>query len=315
VSGALTEKKDNLNDGSKPSAIFGYLTAICFIPMVFYCEWVMSKNSRDSLRSEVPGSAGEVGKLAGQVAACDTDGKDRLISELRDAISARDDFLAVVAHELRNPLTPILLCAQLLRHAEESGNRSKWLTELDRLERLIKHFASRTQMLLEVSRISTGKFQLEGAELNLSAVVADAVNDFRPIISRSGSEMITSIEEGIVTVTDPIVISEIVENLLSNAAKYGQGKPIEFILSAAGGLARIVVRDNGIGIKAADLDRIFGRFERAVRREEYSGFGIGLWLVRNLAESMGGSITVVGNVGEGSVFTVSIPIKAKEIHE
>jgi len=275
----------------------------------------MSKNSQDRLQSEVPGSDDETGKVSREMGGCETDAKDRLINELREAISARDDFLAVVAHELRNPLTPILLCAQLLRQAEGSGNRSKWLTELDRLERLIKHFASRTQMLLEVSRITTGKFQLAGIEINLSAVVADAVNDFRPIITRSGSEMTTSIEEGIKTITDPIVISEIVENLLSNAAKYGQGKPIEFILSAAGGLARIVVRDNGIGIKAADLDRIFGRFERAVRREEYSGFGIGLWLVRNLAESMGGSISVVGNVGEGSVFTVSIPIKAKEIHE
>jgi two-component system, OmpR family, sensor kinase len=275
----------------------------------------MSKNSCDRSRPEAAGSKDEIENAAPPKAACPPDDKDRLIEELREAISTRDDFLAIVAHELRNPLTPILLCAQLLRHAEESGNRSKWLTELDRLERLIKHFASRTQVLLEVARITTGKFQLECNQLNLSEVVADTVNDYRPIIARSGSAMITSIEAGITTAGDPMVIAEIVENLLSNAAKYGRGKPIELSLSEVEGLARLVVRDNGIGIVAADQERIFGRFERAVRREAYSGFGIGLWLVRNLAESMGGSITVAGSVGEGSVFTVTIPIKAKEINE
>jgi two-component system OmpR family sensor kinase len=275
----------------------------------------MSNNPCDGSRPEAAGSKDEIENAAGKMSACTGDAKDRLIEELRESITTRDDFLAIVAHELRNPLTPILLCAQLLRHAEESGNRSKWLAELARLERLIKHFASRTQMLLEVARITTGKFQLESTELNLSEVVGDAVSDYRPIIARSGSSISTSIEEGIRTAGDPMVISEIVENLLSNAVKYGQGKPIELILSEVEGLARLVVRDNGIGILAADQERIFGRFERAVRREAYSGFGIGLWLVRNLAESMGGSIAVVGNVGRGSVFTVSIPIKAKEINE
>jgi two-component system OmpR family sensor kinase len=273
----------------------------------------MVKN--DGWLPEARGLNADVEKLSASEAATTSEAKDKLIDELREAITARDDFLAIVAHELRNPLTPILLCAQHLRRAKESGSRSKWLTELDRLERLIKHFASRTQMLLEVARITTKKFKSDEIELNLSQLIADIVNDYRPMIVRSGSEIITLIEKELTATADPMVISEILENLLSNAIKYGKGNPIELTLTSIDELVQIIVRDNGIGIAPVDQERIFNRFERAIRHGPNSGFGIGLWLVRNLAESMGGSITVVGNVGQGSVFTVSLPIKAKEIHE
>ena len=122
----------------------------------------------------------------------DVAAKDRLIEELREAVTARDDFLAVAAHELKNPLTPIMLSLELVRMAEKFGNRSQSSAELDRLERLIKHFASRTHMLLEVAQISSKKLQLEAAELNLSELVADVVNDYNLLIVRSGSVMISS---------------------------------------------------------------------------------------------------------------------------
>src|SRR3977135_4217931 len=92
--------------------------------------------------------------------------------------------------------------------------------ELDRLERLIKHFASRTLMLLEVAQISSKKFQLEPAELNLSELVANVVSDYMPLVARSGSEMITSIQNEIVGFVDRLAVSGIVENLLTNAVKY-----------------------------------------------------------------------------------------------
>jgi two-component system, OmpR family, sensor kinase len=245
----------------------------------------------------------------------DVAAKDRLIEELREAVTARDDFLAMAAHELKNPPTPIMLSLELVRLAEKSGNRSQSSAELDRLERLIKHFASRTHMLLEVAQISSKKLQLEAAELNLSELVADVVNDYNLLIARSGSVMISSIQNEIVGLFDRMAVSRIVENLLTNAVKYGRGKPIELTLTAASGIAQIIVRDNGIGIADGDKERIFNRFERAVSRDTHSGFGVGLWLVRNLAESMDGSITVIGESGVGSTFTVNLPIKRKEIYE
>jgi two-component system, OmpR family, sensor kinase len=233
---------------------------------------------------------------------------DKLIEELREAIRVRDDFLAIATHELRNPLTPILLGLQLIRAAEKSKAGAKLMHELDRLERQIKHFVARTNTLLEVAQITSGKFHLDPSKLNLSELIAEVVNDYTPLAVRSGSELSLNVQNDVIAILDRTAVSGIVENLLSNAIKYGQGKPIEIALTATAEMARITVRDNGIGIDEKDQARIFERFERAVGRQVQSGFGIGLWLSRSFVELMGGSITVFGEPGAGSVFTVSLPL-------
>jgi two-component system OmpR family sensor kinase len=245
----------------------------------------------------------------------DGDARDRLIEELREAIRARDDFLAIATHELRNPMTPILLCLQLIRMAEQTQDSAKVMHELDRLERQIKHFIARTNILLEVAQVTSGKFQLDPSAVNLSELIGGIVNDYMPLVARSGSELMVDIQNNVVASVDPMAVSEIVENLLSNAVKYGQGKPIEIKLAATSEMAQISVRDNGIGIDEKDKTRIFERFERAVGRQVQSGFGIGLWLSRSFAELMGGRITVFGKPGAGSRFTVSLPIELGKNHE
>ena len=240
---------------------------------------------------------------------------DKLIEELREAIRVRDDFLAIATHELRNPLTPILLGLQLIRAAEKSKDGAKLMHELDRLERQIKHFVARTNTLLEVAQITSGKFHLDPSKLNLSELIADVVNDYMPLAVRSGSELSVNVQNDVIGLFDRTAMSGIVENLLSNAIKYGQGKPIEITLTATAEMARITVRDNGIGIDEKDKARIFERFERAVGRQVQSGFGIGLWLSRSYVELMDGSITVFGEPGAGSLFTVSLPLGSEESHE
>src|ERR1700676_1171074 len=237
---------------------------------------------------------------------------DKLVEELREAIKARDDFLAVATHELRNPLTPILLCVQLIRAAEESKDHAKLTHELDRLERQIKHFVARTNTLLEVAQITSGKFCLDASTFNLSEMIAGIVSDYMPLVTRSGSELTVNIQNDVIVFLDLMAVSGIVENLLSNAIKYGQSKPIEIVLTATAENAQITVRDNGIGIDDKDQARIFERFERAVGRQVQSGFGVGLWLSRSYVELMGGAITVFGEPGAGSLFTVSLLIKAGE---
>jgi signal transduction histidine kinase len=239
-------------------------------------------------------------------------GTARLIEELREAIEARDDFLAVATHELRNPLTPILLCLQLIRAAEESKDHAKLTKELDRLERQIKHFVTRTKVLLEVAQVSSGKFRLDASRFNLSELIAGVVNDYMPLVNRSGSSLTVDIQNDVMVFLDTMAVSGIVENLLSNAIKYGQGKPIEITLTATNDIAHISVRDSGIGIDEKDKARIFERFERAVGRQVQSGFGVGLWLSRSFVELMGGSITVFGEPGAGSMFTVSLPLGSEE---
>jgi two-component system OmpR family sensor kinase len=244
-----------------------------------------------------------------------SDQPDNLIEELREAIRVRDDFLAIATHELRNPLTPILLGLQLIRVAEKSGDSAKLMHELDRLERQIKHFVARTNTLLEVAQITSGKFHLDPSKLNLSELIADIVTDYMPLAVRSGSVLSVKTQNDVIGSLDRTAVSGIVENLLSNAIKYGQGKPIEISLTATAEIADIAVRDNGIGIDDKDKARIFERFERAVGRQVQSGFGIGLWLSRSFVELMGGSITVFGEPGAGSIFTVSLPLGSEENHE
>jgi two-component system, OmpR family, sensor kinase len=237
---------------------------------------------------------------------------DKLVEELREAITARDDFLAVASHELRNPLTPILLGVQLIRAAVNSNDHQNLIHEVDRLERQIKHFVARTNTLLEVAQITSGKFHLDCSKFNLSELIAGIVNDYMPLVTRSGSELVVNLQNDVLVDLDPMSVSGIVENLLSNAIKYGQNKPIELALTATAKAARITVRDNGIGIDEKDRARIFERFERAVEGRTQSGFGVGLWLSRSFVELMGGTITVLGAPGAGSQFTVSLPIKAGE---
>jgi signal transduction histidine kinase len=146
----------------------------------------------------------------------------------------------------------------------------------------------------------------------LSELIAEVVNDYMPLAVRSGSELNVTVQNDVIGLFDRTAVSGIVENLLSNAIKCGQGKPIEIALAATAEVARITVRDNGIGIDEKDKARIFERFERAVGRQVQSGFGIGLWLSRSYVELMGGSITVFGEPGAGSLFTVSLPITAGE---
>src|SRR6266481_4443465 len=143
--------------------------------------------AKSSSSQESGGSDASAGKtMADSEQTFDGAGTAKLIEDLREAIKARDDFLAVATHELRNPLTPILLCLQLIRTAEESKDHAKVMQELDRLERQIKHFVARTNILLEVAQVTSGKFHLDSVESNLSELIAGIVSDYMPLAIRAG---------------------------------------------------------------------------------------------------------------------------------
>jgi signal transduction histidine kinase len=243
------------------------------------------------------------------------DERDKIIAELREAVRARDDFLAIAGHELRNPLTPIQLCVQLIRMAEEAGDPAKVHVELARLERLLDRFLKRTAVLLDIAQITSDRLRLAPRELNVSELAHGVAEGLAPVLARSGSEITTDIQPGVVAILDEVAVTQILDNLLSNAIKYGEGKPIELGLTAADNAARITVRDHGVGIGAAERERIFERFERAVRKTTHPGFGLGLWVTRKLTDAMGGSITATGEKGAGSLFTVTLPLNGRKIHE
>jgi signal transduction histidine kinase len=149
--------------------------------------------------------------------------------------------------------------------------------------------------------------------VSLSDVVSDVVRDLATEAERAGCELCLSIEPGVIGMWDRVAIEQITMNLMSNAIKYGAGRPVEVTVKSTGEDATIEVRDRGAGISEVDRSRIFERFERAVvTRRLKPGFGLGLWITRQLVVAHQGEITVESQPGVGSVFTASLP---RAIHE
>jgi two-component system OmpR family sensor kinase len=235
----------------------------------------------------------------------------RLVAELTQAVRARDEFIAIAAHELRNPMTPILGYAEYisaLGRRPESECPEAIIVALERLVGLIAEYIKRATTLLEVSRITAGKLRAELSVVDLSGMMRQAVARHRAGAERSGCCLRPSIEDDVSGLLDQLAVEQIADNLLSNAVKYGAGEPIEVSLVRHGAKAQLTVQDHGIGISEEDQARIFDAFERAVTRREQGGFGIGLWVVRQLVDTMHGEIQVTSCPAAGSTFTVTLPI-------
>jgi signal transduction histidine kinase len=239
---------------------------------------------------------------------------EKKVAELSAAVSARDAFLAVAAHELRNPMTPILAHVQRLSRIAAAGGADAEVSKgLQRLEKLVEHYIRRATALLEVSRMTTGKLTLNHEPFDLADQVRETVDTIRPSAAYAGSTLTVQAPDRLAVRIDRMAIEQILDNLISNAVKYGQGRPVAVTLTAAGDAATIEVRDRGNGISVADQARIFDRFERAVTPgSTVGGFGVGLWVVGQLVEALGAEISVQSVVGEGTTFAVRLPIGAIE---
>ena len=234
----------------------------------------------------------------------------RRIAELMVAVAARDIFIAVAAHELRNPMTPIIGQIELLLAAVQAGRSTpeQIAQRLQRLERLMRHYMKRANVLLDVSRITTGNLQLEPEAFDLAGLLRDVVSDYDDMARRQGIPVTVAAPGSLMVTWDRLALEQIMDNLISNALKYGAHSPVEVSAAAEGGQVRVVVRDGGPGIAEADRERVFGRFERAVGQGvRRSGFGVGLWVVGQLAVAMGGMVTVADAPGGGALLTLTLP--------
>jgi signal transduction histidine kinase len=234
---------------------------------------------------------------------------EALVGELQAALLARDDFISVAAHELRTPLTSLRLDADRLQRLvarEESpeGPSSavrRVRRQTDRLVRLVEN-------LLDVSRIMSGKLELEREQIDLGALAAEVVDAARDDIERSGSNVALHADANVRGRWDRTRIETAIANLLGNALKYGARKPIEIEVHRVDDRAVVHVRDQGIGVAPEQRERIFDRFERAVPTRNYGGLGLGLWIVRQIAEAHGGSVRVESEPEKGSTFTLELPL-------
>jgi PAS domain S-box-containing protein len=233
-------------------------------------------------------------------------------AEAEAAVRARDEFLSIASHELKTPLTPLQLQVQLLVHSLRKGELTTLPPErlgamLESTERQSKRFALLIEQLLDLSRIAAGRLELELGEVDLAETVRGVVARFDAELARSGSSLALALDGPVVGRWDRLRLEQVVANLLSNAIKYGAGRPIELRVEGDDETARLVVRDQGIGIAPADQARISERFERAASSRHYAGLGMGLYITRQILAAHGGSVRVASAPGAGSTFTVKVP--------
>lgn len=239
---------------------------------------------------------------------------DQALREQVQAVAARDQFLSIASHELKTPLTSLQLQLQSLKRGPDEGGVAdeRLAHRLEAVARSAGRLSELVNQLLDVSRITAGAFELEREELDLAALCREVAGRFEAPLRASRSTLSVHAPHSVYGRWDRMRLDTIVTNLLANAIKYGEGRPIELGVDlGAGGKARLWVKDHGIGIAPADQARIFDRFERAVPQRHYGGFGVGLWVVRLAAEAHGGRIQVASTPGEGSTFTLTLPCDAE----
>lgn len=233
------------------------------------------------------------------------------LEALREAVRARDDFIAIAAHELRNPMTPLSGLTELALAAArkaESTCPPRVTALLERLQQAVQEYIGRATRLLDISRIEAGNLRLEPRPIDLSQIVLATVRKYEVAAAHQRSNLEPDIGDNIGGQLDPLAVEQVVENLMSNALKFGAAKPVAIRLRSEGQVAQLDVRDRGIGMSAEQQTRIFGRFEQIVSHHRGSGFGVGLWVANRLVSAMGGRITVSSRLGEGSTFTVTLPL-------
>ncbi|WP_374562756.1 ATP-binding protein [Ideonella sp.] len=282
-----------------------------------YVAVVRDRQTREfEARTQLRGSEGWVHCIASpmreSVAVWFNDITDRKKNEalLREADRRKDEFLATLAHELRNPLAPIRQAAQLSTAPHATEAQKRWSQEV--IERQVQHMALLLDDLLDVSRITRGVLPLRKTGTELSAVVASAVETARPVIDGMDHQLAISLPpEPVHFEADPLRLAQVVANLLTNAAKYtDRGGHIRLSAQREGGDVVIEVSDDGIGIAAGSMPEVFRMFSQlhATGERSSAGLGIGLALSKGLVELHGGSIAVrSAGPGTGSTFTVRLP--------
>ncbi len=229
--------------------------------------------------------------------------------EANRAIEARDEFLSVASHELNTPLTSLKLALQALQPEDDTSERARVRLvqlaskQVDRLELLVAE-------LLDVTRLRRGTVQLTLADMDLVELIDEVGARLAPNFERSRSRFEVDAPGAIVGHWDRSRLDQVITNLLTNAIKFGEGRPIRVEASQDGDRARVVVRDHGRGIPPDRISRVFDAYERAVPTGHYGGLGLGLFIVRSLVEQHGGAVRAE-SAGAGAAFIVELPLRSE----
>ena len=232
------------------------------------------------------------------------------VAERDRAVAAREEFLSVASHELRTPLTSLSLQLQMLARTFANGlaparervasSVHTALRQSVKLERLISD-------LLDVSRIRAHRLDLTPEEFDLGQLAEEVAAAYEGSFRAAGASLTVERTGDCSGFWDRRRLEQVIDNLLSNALKYGGGKPVDVAVRAAPARVSLVVRDSGIGVAPADRRRIFDRYERAISARRYGGLGLGLWIAREIVEAHRGTISVESEGAAGSTFVLHLP--------
>ncbi|WP_028620124.1 hybrid sensor histidine kinase/response regulator [Pseudomonas sp. Ant30-3] len=233
--------------------------------------------------------------------------------ELEQAVRMRDDFMSIVAHEVRTPLNGLILETQLRKMHLARDNAAAFALDkmhamVDRDERQIKSLIRLIEDMLDVSRIRTGKLSIRPSRFDLSTLVRGLLQNFAPQVDAAESSVTLDAEHPVIGNWDEFRIEQVISNLITNALRYGAKSPISVKVYSEGAEARVEVRDLGIGISEENQKRIFQQFERVTAKHAVAGLGLGLFISEQIVTAHGGSITVESRIGEGALFRVCLPL-------
>ncbi|WP_456020957.1 hybrid sensor histidine kinase/response regulator [Pseudomonas protegens] len=234
--------------------------------------------------------------------------------ELEQAVRMRDDFMSIVAHEVRTPLNGLILETQLRKMHLARDNAAAFTLDkmhamVDRDERQIKSLIRLIEDMLDVSRIRTGKLSIRPSRFDLVQLVSNLLQNFAPQIEAAETEVSFTAPAPVEGNWDEFRIEQVVTNLLTNALRYGGRSPIQVRVYREGDEARVEVQDRGIGISQENQKRIFQQFERVSAKTVVAGLGLGLFISEQIVAAHGGSIVVESEINEGALFRVCLPIQ------
>jgi c-di-GMP phosphodiesterase len=224
------------------------------------------------------------------------------------AIRTRDEFISIAAHELYTPMTSLQLALQAVLSRDVEGVSATRLLRL--AEKQTQRLLTLIQDLLDVSRIDERQLHIRPSAGDLAALARHVGARFAPEFERASSTFTVRADAAVVGVWDSERLDQVMTNLLTNALRHAPGSSVELEVERVDDRARITVRDRGPGITTENVGRIFERFERATSIEHHGGLGLGLYIVRQIAEAHGGSAAVSARPGGGTVFSVELPISA-----
>ncbi len=232
--------------------------------------------------------------------------------KLKKDIRARDEFLSIASHELKTPLTSMLLQLNLtlnkIRHAPLAKfSVSDLMKTLENAEKQIEKLSKMISDLLNVSLITTGRLSLDKEKINLAETVRDALKNFEAEIKEKGYKVALEAKKPVFGNFDKVRIEQVITNILSNALKYGEGNPIQVKVYNSSKNAKIEVRDQGQGIAPKQQKILFEKFLRATSSKQ--GLGVGLYIANQIVRAHAGHIRIKSKLKKGSTFTVELPTK------